>query len=219
MIAPCLWQRQQLATNGGGLLLNRGQTAVAAAGRGLRHEAAHCFARRPSTPCRGVRLASLGPEWSKLHQLCLDKQLGGNDLPDAWSSAAVVHMGEQLVSLDHCGRPPRDGQCRRPPERAIRLLRRPVTALHRKLPLVPFAEPEHAVLPKCPATSAHLERDAAVPTHCRRSARGSDCPRSDFGAPLRERRRRRHGALTWSGPCGKTPRREAMSDPSHRLAR
>jgi predicted nucleic acid-binding protein len=32
----------------------------------------------------GVQLASLCPEWSKLRQLCLDKQLGGNDIPDAW---------------------------------------------------------------------------------------------------------------------------------------
>ncbi|HEX6704145.1 MAG TPA: hypothetical protein VF169_05245 [Albitalea sp.] len=48
----------------------------------------------------GVQLASLGPEWSKLRQLCLDKRLGGNDVPDAWMSAAVVHMGEHLVSFD-----------------------------------------------------------------------------------------------------------------------
>ncbi len=48
----------------------------------------------------GVQLASLGPEWLKLRQLCLDKQLGGNDLPDAWLSAAVVQLGEHLVSFD-----------------------------------------------------------------------------------------------------------------------
>lgn len=48
----------------------------------------------------GVQLASLGPEWSKLRQLCLDKKLGGNDLPDAWLAAAVVQMGEHLVSFD-----------------------------------------------------------------------------------------------------------------------
>ena len=48
----------------------------------------------------GVELASLGPEWSKLRQLCLDKQLGGNDMPDAWLSAAVQHLGEHLVSFD-----------------------------------------------------------------------------------------------------------------------
>jgi toxin-antitoxin system PIN domain toxin len=48
----------------------------------------------------GVQLASLGPEWSKLRQLCLDKQLRGNDVPDAWLSAVVVHFGEHLVSFD-----------------------------------------------------------------------------------------------------------------------
>ena len=48
----------------------------------------------------GVQRAPLGPEWLKLRQLCLDKQLGGNDLPDAWLSAAVAHLGEHLVSFD-----------------------------------------------------------------------------------------------------------------------
>ncbi len=48
----------------------------------------------------GVQLAALGPEWPKLRQLCLDKQLGGNDLPDAWLAAAVEQMGEHLVSFD-----------------------------------------------------------------------------------------------------------------------
>ena len=49
---------------------------------------------------RGVRLASLGPEWPGLRQLCLDKQLGGNDLPDAWLASAVVNQAEHLVSFD-----------------------------------------------------------------------------------------------------------------------
>ena len=48
----------------------------------------------------GVRLAALGPEWPTLRQLCLDKKLGGNDLPDAWLSAAVAQLGEHLVSFD-----------------------------------------------------------------------------------------------------------------------
>lgn len=48
----------------------------------------------------GVQLAPLGSEWSKLRQLCLDKQLSGNDLPDAWLSAAVTQSGEHLVSFD-----------------------------------------------------------------------------------------------------------------------
>lgn len=48
----------------------------------------------------GAQLAPLGPEWSKLRQLCLANQLGSNDVPDAWLSAAVVHLGEHLVSFD-----------------------------------------------------------------------------------------------------------------------
>jgi predicted nucleic acid-binding protein len=48
----------------------------------------------------GVQLAPLGPEWPMLRQLCLDKRLGGNDVPDAWLSAAVAHRGEHLVSFD-----------------------------------------------------------------------------------------------------------------------
>lgn len=48
----------------------------------------------------GVQLATLGPEWPKLRQLCLDKRLGGNDVPDAWLSAAVMHHGEHLVSFE-----------------------------------------------------------------------------------------------------------------------
>ena len=51
-----------------------------------------------STP--GVQLASLGPEWPKLRQLCLEKQLVGNDLPDGWLAAAVDHHAEHLVSFD-----------------------------------------------------------------------------------------------------------------------
>ena len=48
----------------------------------------------------GVRLVPLGPEWPKLRQLCLDQQLTGNDLPDAWLAAAVQQCAEHLVSFD-----------------------------------------------------------------------------------------------------------------------
>lgn len=48
----------------------------------------------------GVQLAPLGLEWPQLRQLCIDKQLGGNQLPDAWLAAATLHLGEHLVSLD-----------------------------------------------------------------------------------------------------------------------
>ena len=48
----------------------------------------------------GVQLAELGPEWKRLRQLCLDKKLSGNDLPDGWLVAAVAQRGEHLVSFD-----------------------------------------------------------------------------------------------------------------------
>ena len=48
----------------------------------------------------GVQLASLGAEWPRLRQLCADKQLAGNELPDAWLAAATLHFGEHLVSFD-----------------------------------------------------------------------------------------------------------------------
>ncbi len=48
----------------------------------------------------GVHLAELGPEWPALRQLCVDKQLSGNDLPDAWLAAATLQCGEQLVTFD-----------------------------------------------------------------------------------------------------------------------
>ena len=47
-----------------------------------------------------VQLAALGPEWPRLRQLCVDKQLTGNDLPDAWLAAATMYLGEHLVSFD-----------------------------------------------------------------------------------------------------------------------
>ena len=47
-----------------------------------------------------VRLAALGPEWLRLRQLCLDKHLARNSLPDAWLAAATMHLGEHLVSFD-----------------------------------------------------------------------------------------------------------------------
>jgi uncharacterized protein len=48
----------------------------------------------------GVRVADLGAEWPRLRQMCLERALGGNRLPDAWLAAAVVHLGEHLVSFD-----------------------------------------------------------------------------------------------------------------------
>jgi toxin-antitoxin system PIN domain toxin len=48
----------------------------------------------------GVSMASMGPEWPLLRQLCLDKKLTSNHLPDAWLAAATLHLGEHLVTFD-----------------------------------------------------------------------------------------------------------------------
>jgi hypothetical protein len=48
----------------------------------------------------GGRRVPLSPEWSTLRQPCLGRQLSGNDLSDAWLSAAVTHRGERLVTFD-----------------------------------------------------------------------------------------------------------------------
>lgn len=48
----------------------------------------------------GVRQPMLGAEWLVFHKLCTDKSLAGNDLPDAWLAAAVIHQSEHLVSFD-----------------------------------------------------------------------------------------------------------------------
>ena len=48
----------------------------------------------------GAQRVELGAEWPRLRKLCLDKRLGGNDLPDAWLAAAVAQRGEHLVSFD-----------------------------------------------------------------------------------------------------------------------
>jgi uncharacterized protein len=49
----------------------------------------------------GVELTSVGVEWPLFRQLCLDKQLIGNALPDAWLAAAVVQHGEHLATFDN----------------------------------------------------------------------------------------------------------------------
>ena len=49
---------------------------------------------------QGVHLAPLGPEWPHLRQLCIEKQLKGNAVPDAWLAAATIHLSEHLVSFD-----------------------------------------------------------------------------------------------------------------------
>ncbi|MBK6598097.1 MAG: PIN domain-containing protein [Proteobacteria bacterium] len=53
---------------------------------------------------RGVHLAPLGPEWPRLRQLCIEKKLKGNAVPDAWLAATTIHLGEHLVSFDRAFR-------------------------------------------------------------------------------------------------------------------
>jgi predicted nucleic acid-binding protein len=57
-----------------------------------------------------ARLAALVPpprthltqtSWlPRLRQLCVEKQLKGNSMPDASLAAATIHLGEHLVSFD-----------------------------------------------------------------------------------------------------------------------
>jgi hypothetical protein len=48
----------------------------------------------------GVKLAIQGQEWPQFRQLCIEKGLAANDIPDAWLAATVIHQGEHLVSFD-----------------------------------------------------------------------------------------------------------------------
>ena len=48
----------------------------------------------------GIEPAMPGGEWPILRQLCVDKALSNNDVPDAWLAAAAIHQGEQVASFD-----------------------------------------------------------------------------------------------------------------------
>ena len=48
----------------------------------------------------GVSVPALGGEWPVFQQLCIDKKLTANEVPDAWLAAAVAHQGEHLVTFD-----------------------------------------------------------------------------------------------------------------------
>jgi toxin-antitoxin system PIN domain toxin len=48
----------------------------------------------------GARQTTAGAEWPRMRSLCLEQQLSGNDLPDAWLAACVMHHGEHLVTFD-----------------------------------------------------------------------------------------------------------------------
>ena len=48
----------------------------------------------------GVEMPPLGVEWPMMRQLCLAKKLTANESPDAWLAAAVIQLGEHLVTFD-----------------------------------------------------------------------------------------------------------------------
>ena len=48
----------------------------------------------------GVEMPAVGAEWPLLRQMCVDKGLRANDIPDAWIAACVNYWGEHLVTFD-----------------------------------------------------------------------------------------------------------------------
>jgi hypothetical protein len=48
----------------------------------------------------GVETPNLGSEWTIMRQLSVEKKLSANDIPDAWLAAAVIQLGEHLVTFD-----------------------------------------------------------------------------------------------------------------------
>jgi toxin-antitoxin system PIN domain toxin len=48
----------------------------------------------------GAERPSLGAEWPIFRQLCVENRLTANAIPDAWLAAAVIHLGEHLVTFD-----------------------------------------------------------------------------------------------------------------------
>jgi len=48
----------------------------------------------------GVEMVEIGREWPTLKRLCADRNLAGNDIPDAWIAAAVRMLGVHLVTFD-----------------------------------------------------------------------------------------------------------------------
>lgn len=48
----------------------------------------------------GVEMPALGSEWPLMRDLCIEKTLAANDIPDAWLAASVNQLGEHLVTFD-----------------------------------------------------------------------------------------------------------------------
>jgi hypothetical protein len=47
-----------------------------------------------------VEMVAVGEEWPQFRQLCLDGNLQGNAIPDAWLAATVLRTGGHLVTFD-----------------------------------------------------------------------------------------------------------------------
>lgn len=48
----------------------------------------------------GVEMPEGGREWGTLRRICLEEELSGNDIPDAWIAAAVKVQSSRLVTFD-----------------------------------------------------------------------------------------------------------------------
>ncbi|MCK9389689.1 MAG: PIN domain-containing protein [Sulfuritalea sp.] len=48
----------------------------------------------------GTEMPALGAEWPIFRRLCVEKRLTANAIPDAWLAAAVIHLGEHLITFD-----------------------------------------------------------------------------------------------------------------------
>lgn len=48
----------------------------------------------------GTTMLASGNEWNAFEKLCIDRQLTGNQVPDAWIAAAVKAHGLRLVTFD-----------------------------------------------------------------------------------------------------------------------
>ncbi|MDP2821298.1 MAG: VapC toxin family PIN domain ribonuclease [Sulfuritalea sp.] len=48
----------------------------------------------------GVEMPALGAEWPILSRLGTEKKSSANAIPDAWLAAAVIQLGEHLVTFD-----------------------------------------------------------------------------------------------------------------------
>lgn len=48
----------------------------------------------------GVEMPDGGREWKTLRRMCVEEELTGNDIPDAWIAATVKVLNTRLVTFD-----------------------------------------------------------------------------------------------------------------------